>query len=251
MEEPTEASGPDPLPEAANHPAFTATHWSVVLAAASADCSAALEQLCRTYWYPLYAYVRRRGYAAEDAQDLTQEFFARLLANHGLQTVSPLKGKFRSFLLASMNHLLADERDRANCQKRGNGKPELSLEAQTAEERYRLEPLDERTPEKVFESRWAAALMDRVLGQLEEEYSRTGRGLVYRVLQPFIPGEGSGRDYAVAARRLGMTEGAARVAVHRLRQRFGSMFRAAVAETVDTPEDLEAEMRYLLAALGG
>ncbi len=211
----------------------------------------ALEKLCRNYWYPLYAYVRGRGYGPEDAQDLTQEFFARLLANHGLQGVSPLKGKFRSFLLASINHLLADERDRANSQKRGGGEPLLSLEAETAEERYRLEPLDELTPVKLFERRWAAALVEQVLGQLEEEYSRTGRGLVYRVLQPFIPGEGPGRDYTVAARQLGMSEGAARVAVHRLRQRFGAMFRAAVAETIDTPEELEAEMRYLLAILSG
>ncbi len=237
-----------------NRPVFHATHWSVVLSAAereSPEARSAREELCRDYWYPLYAYVRQRGYSPEDAQDLTQEFFARLLAKHGLQGVSPLKGKFRSFLLASINHLLSDERDRAHSQKRGGGQPILALEAQTAEERYRLEPVDELTPEKVFERRWAAALVERVLGRLEEEYSGTGRGLVYRVLQPFIAGEGPGRDYTVAARQLGMTEGAARVAAHRLRQRFGARFRAAVAETVDTPEDLEAEMRYLLAALSG
>ncbi len=241
-------------PGVGGHPLFASTHWSVVLAAAadkSPASSAALEKLCRSYWYPLYAYVRGRGYGPEDAQDLTQDFFARLLANHGLEGVSPLKGKFRSFLLASVNHLLSDERDRATCQKRGGGKKILVFEAQTAEERYRLEPLDELTPENVFERRWAASLIERVLGELEEEYSRTGRGLVYRVLQAFISGEGPGRDYAVAARQLAMTEGTARVAVHRLRQRFGTMFRAAVAETVDTPEDVEAEMRYLLAALGG
>ncbi len=235
------------------HPLFAPTHWSVVLAAAAEESpasTAALEKLCRNYWYPLYAYVRSRGYGPEDAEDLTQEFFARLLAHRGLEGASPLKGKFRSFLLASINHLLSDERDRATSQKRGGGKPELSLEAQTAEERYRLEPLDELTPEKVFERRWAAAVVERVLGQLEEEYSRTGRGQVFRVLQFFIPGEGPGRDYTAAARRLGMTDGTARVAVHRLRQRFGTMLRAAVAETVDTPEDLESELRYLLAALG-
>ncbi len=232
---------------------FATTHWTVVLAAAdtkSPACSAALEELCRNYWYPLYAYVRGRGYSPEDAQDLTQDFFARLLANHGLEGVSPLKGKFRSFLLASINHLLSDERDRATSQKRGGSKPPSSLEARTAEERYRLEPLDEMTPERVFERRWAAALVERVLARLEEEYSRTGRGRVYRVLQPFITNECPGREYTVATKQLDMSEGAARVAVHRLRHRFGTMFRAAVAETVDTPEDLEAEMRFLLAALG-
>ncbi len=217
----------------------------------SSASSTALEKLCRSYWYPLYAYVRGRGYAPEDAQDLTQEFFARLLANHGLEGVSPLKGKFRSFLLASINHLLSDERDRANCLKRGGGKPVLSLEAQTAEERSRLEPLDERTPEKVFERLWAAALLERVLRELEEEYCSSGRGPVYGVLQPFITGEGPGRDYTAAAQQLAMTEGAARVAVHRLRQRFGVLFREAVTETLDAPEDLEPEMRYLLAVLGG
>ncbi len=241
-------------PGAVGHPAFGSTHWSVVLLAAAADpspaSSAAFEKLCQSYWYPLYAYIRGRGYSPEDAQDLTQDFFARLLENHGLQGVSPLKGKFRSFLLASVKHLLSDERDRANSQKRGGGVLVLALDAQTAEERYRLEPLDELTPEKVFERRWAAALVEQVLGQLEEDYSSTGRGLVYQVLQAFVPGDGPGRDYTVAARQLGITEGAARVAVHRLRQRFGTMFRAAVAETVDAPEELEPEMRYLLAALG-
>ncbi len=240
-------------PGAVGHPLFAPTHWSVVLAAAaekSPASAAALEKLCRNYWYPLYAYVRSRGYGPEDAEDLTQEFFARLLAHRGLEGASPLKGKFRSFLLASINHLLSNERDRANCQKRGGGKREISLEAQTAEERYRLEPLDELTPDKVFERRWAAALVERVLGQLEEEYSRTGRSQVFHVLQPFIAGESFGGDYTVAAEQLDMSKGAVRIAVHRLRQRFGTMFRAAVAETVDTPDDLEAEMRHLLAALG-
>ncbi len=233
---------------------FAPTHWSVVLAAAgepSSESAAALEQLCRSYWYPLYVYVRRRGFGPQDAQDLTQEFFARVLANRGLRTVTPLKGKFRAFLLACMNHLLSDERDRATRQKRGGGQPVISFDAQTAEERYRLEPLDELSPEKVYERRCAAAIVERVLTRLEQEYAREGKAKVYRALHQFLTRERTDRDYTVAAQQLGTTQGAARVAVHRLRHRFGIVFRETVAETLDGPQELEAEMRYLLGIFSG
>ncbi len=228
------------------------THWSVVLAAAKEEspaCSAALEELCRAYWYPLYVYVRRRGYNSEDAQDLTQEFFTRLLANHRLGTVTPLKGKFRSFLLASMNHLLSDQQDRANRKKRGGGQPIISFDAQSAEEHYRLEPMDELTPEKVFERRWAVGLVERALDRLDKDYSIAGKQELFEILQPFLTGEGKGREYPAAAEKLGLTEGAARVAVHRLRRRFATVFRQIVAETLDSTEDLDAEVRHLVSVL--
>ncbi len=237
-----------------SRPLFSPTHWSVVLAAAegqSAAACSAREDLCRNYWYPLYAYVRRRGYSPEDAQDLTQEFFARLLANHGLRTVSPLKGKFRSFLLASMNHLLADEHDRLTREKRGGGRSLISFDAQTAEERYRLEPVDELTADAIFERRWAIALLEQVLNRLDDEYSKSGRARVFVVLRQFLTGDPAGHDYPAAAYRLHMTEGAVRVAVHRLRRRFGVLFRDAVAATLDEPGELDSEMRHLLGVLGG
>src|SRR5881628_1700770 len=148
---------------------FATTHWSVVLAAKEGDSSSvqdALEKLCRTYWYPIYAYLRRRGCGEHDAQDLTQGFFAQLLERRSIQGVEREKGKFRSFLLASLNYYVADERDRANAQKRGGGRQILSFDAQEAEQRYRLEPMDERSPDKLFEHRWAMTLLDQVLARL-------------------------------------------------------------------------------------
>ncbi len=225
-----------------------------MLAAAETESPAAggaLEQLCWNYWYPLYAYVRRCGYGPDDAQDATQELFARLLANHGLGTGRPSKGRFRSFLLASMNHLLSDEQDRANRKKRGGGQPIFSFDAQSAEQRYRIEPADESTPEKAFERRWAEALVEQALNRPDEEYARAKKGEVFAVLHHFLTVEGPVRDYAAAAQRLGMTEGAARVAVHRLRRRFGAVFRNVVAETLDSPDEPEVELRHLLDVLSG
>ncbi len=251
MEEPNEALRPDPLPKAANQPVFTSTHWSVILEAANGESSAALEELCRTYWYPLYAYVRRRGYSPEDAEDLTQDFFAGLLARRGLETVSPLKGKFRSFLLASMNHMLADDWDRKNRLKRGGGQPILSFDAMAAEHRYALEPVDDRTAEKIFEHRWAVALVEQVLSRLNEEYGRKGREDLFKALQLFLTNDRADHDYRAAARQLGMTQDTVRVAVYRLRQEFGTLFRESVAQTLDPAENPETEMRHLLSVLGG
>lgn len=240
------AAGPIP------QPVFATTHWSVVLAAqktSDAKSSAALEELCRTYWYPIYSYIRRRGYSPDDAQDLTQEFFARLLAGKGLDTVGPWKGRFRSFLLASVNHLLSDERDRAMRQKRGGGQLPFSFDAQTGEERYCLEPAHAVTPERIFEKRWAVALVEQVIHRMEADYSSGDKAGLFSVLKEFLPGEEEDRSYAATAQRLGMTEGAVRVAVHRLRQRFGELFRQTVVETLESPEELEAEMHYLLTVL--
>ena len=233
---------------------FATTHWSVVLAAGRQDSpqtAEALEKLCRTYWLPIYAYIRRKGHTPEDAQDLTQEFFARLLAKRGLEDVSPLKGKFRSFLLASVNHLLSDEWDRATRKKRGGGREVISFDAQTAEERYRLEPADELTPERIFERRWALALVEQVLSRLEQEHVEAGKAALFGVLKDFLTGGKESQDYHAAAERLGIAEGAVRVAVHRLRQRFGELFREEVVGTLASPEEIHAEMRYLLAVLSG
>src|SRR5512136_3051554 len=169
---------------------FPWTHWSVVLAAADQDspqARAALEQLCRTYWYPLYCYIRRRGYGHEDAQDLTQGFLLQLLQRHSFARADAGKGRFRSFLLAGLNYFLSDERDRAGAQKRGGGQPTLSfIDAQVADERYRLEPVDERSPDKLFERRWAVTLLDQVLARLEQEYREAGKLELFQRLRGFL-----------------------------------------------------------------
>ena len=231
---------------------FRTTHWSVVLAArAGADtrATAALETLCRTYWYPLYAFVRLQGYAAEDAQDLTQGFFARLLAKDYLAAVDPAKGRFRSFLLAAIKHFLADERDKATALKRGGGQPLISLDAQQAEERYRLEPTHDWTPDKLFERRWALSLLSAVFERLEQDYAAAGKGELFQVGQRFLSPESGEADYPAAARQLDMNEGAVRMAVHRLRRRYAELFRAEVANTVADPGEIEDEMRHLRGIL--
>jgi DNA-directed RNA polymerase specialized sigma24 family protein len=183
---------------------FATTHWSVVLAAgeaASPQSSEALEKLCRTYWYPVYAYIRRRGYNAEDAKDLTQEFFTRVLAKNYPGQADPAKGKFRSFLLLRLNHFLADEYDRATTQKRGGGQIFISLEDQSPEDRYGLEPADELTPEKIFERRWAQTILDQAIARLQAEFVADGKVEIYEVLKAFQPGEQNALSYAEAATR--------------------------------------------------
>ena len=233
---------------------FATTHWSVVLAAgetASPQAAQALEKLCRAYWYPLYAYLRRRGYGEQDAQDLTQGFFARLLERNDLEAVGRQKGKFRSFLLAALNHFLSDEWDRERAQKRGGGQTFISLDDQTAEERYRLEPADELNPEKIYERRWALTLLEQVLRQLEAEFAATGKRQLFEQLKVFLLEDKGVGSYADTAARLEMTEGALRVAVHRLRQRYGELFRDEIAHTVARPEEIEEEVRHLLSVLSG
>ena len=236
-----------------SHRVFATTHWSVVLATreiSSPEGAAALERLCRTYWYPLYAYVRRLGFSEHDAQDLTQGFFAQLLERRSIQTVEREKGKFRSFLLASLNYYVADERDRANAQKRGGGREALSLDVQEAEQRYRLEPADERSPEKIFELRWAMTLLDQVLTRLAAEFSAAGKPELFNRLKPYLV-EGSGeKTYAETAREGGMTEEALKKAVQRMRRRYHQLFREEIAQTVASPAEVDEELRHLCTVLG-
>jgi len=231
---------------------FATTHWSVVLAAKEADSPSvqeALEKLCRTYWYPIYAYLRRRGYGEQDGQDLTQGFFAQLLERRSIQGVEREKGKFRSFLLASLNYYVADERDRANAQKRGGGREVLSFDVQEAEQRYRLEPADERSPDKLFERRWAMALLDQVLARLGREFADAGKGELFNRLQEFLVGGAGGKAYAEVAREAGMTEEAVKKAVQRMRRRYHQLFREEIAQTVASPTEVDEELRHLCAVL--
>jgi RNA polymerase sigma factor (sigma-70 family) len=233
-------------------PSFVTTHWSVVLAAGRGDTSRAfdaLARLCQTYWYPLYAYSRRRGCSPHDAQDLTQEFFARLLAGNWVAKADRQRGRFRSFLLSAMKHFMANEWNRASAQKRGGGQPILSLNDDSAENRYRLEPAEKATPESLFERGWAVTLLEGVLARLDEEYRRAGKHAWMEALRPALTTDRDAIDYAGTARALGLTETAARVAVHRLRQRYRQLIRAEVAGTVAAPEEVEAEMRHLFRVL--
>jgi RNA polymerase sigma-70 factor (ECF subfamily) len=227
---------------------FATTHWSVV-AAAGGEHAEALETLCRAYWYPLYAYVRRRGFGPEQAQDLTQEFFARLLKQNYPAQADRAKGKFRSFLLLTLNHFLADEFDRANTLKRGGGRVFISLDQETAEGRYCREPAHELSPEKLFERRWAQSILENALRRLRDEYAAEPGA--YAVLKAFEPGEQPTLPYAEAAARLGITESALKSKVHRLRQRHRELVREVIAQTVCTVAEVDEELRHLIAVLGG
>lgn len=233
-------------------PLFVTTHWSVVLAAGHGDTTGAhdaLAYLCQTYWYPLYAYARRRGCSPPDAQDLTQEFFARLLQGNWVAKADRQRGRFRSFLLSAMKHFMANEWNKAQAQKRGGGQPVRSLNDDSAEHRYRLEPAEKATPESLFERGWAITLLEGVLARLEEEYRRTGKQAWMAAMRPALTTDRGAIDYAEMAPKLGMTETAARVAVHRLRQRYRKLIRAEVASTVASPEEVEAEMHHLFQVL--
>jgi RNA polymerase sigma-70 factor (ECF subfamily) len=246
---------PDPheQPSAAGQERFLTTHWSVVSLAAgqldSPESAAALERLCRTYWYPLYAYVRRRGYDAHTAQDLTQDFFAHLLSTQALATVDPTRGRFRSFLLASLRNLLANEWKHGRRQKRGGGAIVFSLDAAEAEERYQLEPSDDSNPESTYERKWAEALLERVLARLREECDASGRTQRFETLKVFLLDDKGTVSLAEAAQRLGLTVVAVKGVVHRLRQRYREIFRDEVANTVGRMEDIDEEIRHLLQAL--
>ncbi len=233
--------------------AFVTTHWSAVLASADQDspqARAALEQLCRTYWYPLYCYIRRRGYGHEDAQDLTQGFLLRWLEQKSFARADASKGRLRSFLLAGLNHFLSDAWDRASAQKRGGGRPTLSImDTQAADERYRLEPLDERSPERLFDRRWALTLLDQVLARAEQEFREAGKLELFQRLRLFLV-SGTGEDsYAEVGAKLGMSREAVKKAVQRMRHRYYELFREEVAHTVADPADVEEELRYLCAAI--
>ena len=227
---------------------FSNTHWSVVLLAGqtpSPQVQEALEKLCRTYWYPLYAYVRRQGHGVADAEDLTQEFFSRLLGKNYLASVHPAKGKFRSFLLASLKHFLANEWDRVKAEKRGGRHVFISLDDHTAEDRYSLEPASEANPEIVFEKRWALTVLDQALAQLKDHYTAAGKAGQFEELRKFLSSEATEGAYDPIAARLQMAPGAVAVAVHRLRQHYGELLRAEIAQTVSTPAEIDEEMRHL------
>ena len=243
----------DPSETARPRDYFATTHWSIVLQAGRSDSThaqEALAQLCQAYWHPLYVYVRRRGYSPQDAEDLTQGFFARLLELNSLADVRREKGKFRSFLLASINHYLSDEWDRAKAQKRGHGRV-ISFDANDAETQLGHEPADNVTPEKTFERQWAMTLLEKVLKRLQAEYVSTGKSALFMALRFSIMGEKSDVPYATLATQVGQSEEALRVAVHRLRQRYRLILRDEIAQTVTTPAEVEDEIRHLYAALAG
>jgi RNA polymerase sigma-70 factor (ECF subfamily) len=247
-------SNSDQTRRPAGSPVFVTTRWSVVLAARGGDSSRAaeaLERLCEAYWYPLYAFVRRKGLTAEAAQDLVQEFFARLLETNWLENLDREKGRFRAFLLASVQNLLGKEVERAQAIKRGGGCVHFSLDAETAEGRYRLEPAHDATAEKIFERRWALALLEQALAALKHDYVQADKAALFEALQGCLSGEENTESYAELGARLGMSEGAARVAVHRLRRRYGELLRAEIAHTVARPEEVEAELRHLRVVLSG
>jgi RNA polymerase sigma-70 factor (ECF subfamily) len=217
--------------------------------APSAAAHEALAQLCRTYWYPLYGYVRRCGHGPEDAKDLTQEFFARLLARNWIADADQTKGRFRSFLLGAMNHFLADEWDKARAQKRGGGVAAVPLEFGDAETKFSHEPADSVTPEQLFERRWALQLLETVVRRLRDEYAADGRDGLFAHLHPCLVGDRTAQPYADLARQLGVSEGTIKAAVHRLRQRYRQLLRAEIADTVGGSAEVEEELRHLFAVL--
>lgn len=232
---------------------FATTRWSLIVAARGPDAPRAHEaisHLCEAYWYPLYAYIRRRGHSGDDAHDLTQEFFARLLERDFFGAADPAKGRFRAFLLASCKHFLANEHDHAVAQKRGGGRPVASLHPGNAESRYGREPSHDATAEKLFERRWAVTLLDRVLARLREEFAARGKETQFDRLRVFLVGDQNQATQGAAAAELGMSAGAVKVAVHRMRLRYRELLREEIGHTVEGPEQIDEEIRDLFAALG-
>jgi RNA polymerase sigma factor (sigma-70 family) len=233
------------------HASFATTHWSVVLEAgrgAGDGAAEALERLCAAYWYPLYAFVRRRGASPQDAEDLTQEFFLRLLDRGSLSTVQREGGRFRSFLLTAFKRFLANEHERRQTLKRGGGHAPISLDELSPEERYRAEPLETLSPEVLFDRRWAGTLLDRAMSRLRAEQVEAGKGRLFERLKPCLSGGEETGAYAPLAGELGMSEDAIKMTAHRLRRRYGELLRAEVAQTVSTAAEIEEELRYLIAA---
>jgi RNA polymerase sigma factor (sigma-70 family) len=230
---------------------FASTSWSVVLAAGGNSASArqALEALCQRYWHPLYAYLRRRGYPAEQAEDLTQGFFLMFLERQNVARLNPQKGRFRSYLLTSLQHYVADEHSRADAAKRGGARAPFSLDLRTAEGRYALEPFHDVTPERLFDRRWAMSLIDLTLDCLRKKYRDEGKEPLFDALEHCLVETTQSPSHAQTAAELGISEGAVKVAAHRLRQRFGKIMRAAVADTVADEGEVDGELRDILACL--
>lgn len=230
--------------------AFRTTHWTVVLDAArpgTERTQAAFAQIYLDYWYPLYAYIRRRGFSPPDAEDVTQDFFLHLIEKEALAGMERNGGKFRSFLLRSLDNFLANQWDRARAQKRGSGRTPLSLDAADGEARYALEPPAADTPESLFERQWVFTLLAQVLEALRNECETTGKENLFAELRLHLQGDRQGPPYAEVAARHGLSEGAVKVAVHRLRQRYGELLRAEIARTVSRPEEVDEELRHFIA----
>ena len=239
-------------PDSATRARFQDTHWSVVLAAGATESSratAALEALCRTYWPPLYAFIRRRGHSPEEAQDLTQEFFARFLKRNDLASTSAERGRFRTFLLAALKRFLINEWHREQSQKRGGGKVTLRLDAEPVEARYQVELVESTTPETVFERHWAFTVLDQTMNSLRKEYASAGKCDLFELLKETLSGQRRTTPRAEIAARCGISVGAVDVAVHRLRRRYGELLREEIASTVNQSNEVEDEIRHLKAVL--
>lgn len=233
---------------------FQTTHWSVVLAAGEPGHPAsqkALAELCRNYWYPLYAFVRRKGRLPEEAKDLTQDFFAVVLEKNYFGDADRERGRFRTFLLAAADNFLRNDWAKHQTLKRGGGVTFVSFETDVAEARYLREPADGETPEKLFDRRWAVSLLETVMERLRDEFRRAEKAEQFQTLEVFLSGEKQPSSYAEAAAKLNLSEGAVRVAVHRLRQRYGELLRYEIASTLAEPKDVDDELRHLFAVLGG
>ena len=233
---------------------FHTTHWTMVLAAREQDGAVgreALARLCSTYWYPLYAFIRRQGASPHEAEDLTQEFFHRFLERNSIESVRPTAGKFRSFLLACLKNFLANERERARTQRRGGGRQLVPLEVENAETRYASEPADHRTPEAMYERRWAFAVLERTMAELRREYAAGEKADLFQALQGFLPGGQGSVSRSELATQRGVSVGAIDVAVHRLKKRFGALLREQVAQTVSSDTEVDEELRYLISLLSG
>lgn len=226
------------------------TNWSLVVCAGrggSPEADEALARLCTIYWYPVYAFVRHQGHGCDEARDLTQEFFARLIEKRYLRDADPERGRFRSFLMASVRHFLSNERDRARAMKRGGGRVPLPLDVETAERRYRREPIDGLTPEMLFDRRWAVALLEQVFRRLRDDMEASNRGQQFAALAGTLTGDDDDRGYRAMGVELGMSEGAVKVAVHRMRRRYAELLREEIGAIVADQETVDAELRHLLS----
>jgi RNA polymerase sigma factor (sigma-70 family) len=246
------ASMRKPSPECLRQQVFATTHWSVVVAAGRSDASGAREaisRLCQVYWYPLYAYVRRRGHSPQDAEDLTQGFFLQLLEHNWIARADQNKGRFRSFLLMTLDRFLANEWDKSRARKRGGHLRQVSLVMTDAENRFSREPADTTTPEQEFDRQWALTVLDQVLGGLRDEYARRGQAELFDALKPTLIGSRTSQPYGQLGAVLGMSEGSVQAAVFRLRQRYRERLKGEIAQTVASPEDVESEVRHLFRVL--
>jgi RNA polymerase sigma-70 factor (ECF subfamily) len=234
-------------------PHFDNTRWSVVVAAGagqSRDAREALALLCEQYWYPLYGYLRRAGHSASDAEDLAQGFFLRLMEKGVLQVADPGRGRFRSFLLTALKHFVLNEWDRERAQKRGGATPPLSFDVSSGEHRFSLEPRDQTTPEMLYERQWADAVLERVMRRLQEDCRKAGKEQLFAQCQPYLQPDTNAPTYADLAPALGMSEGALKIAMHRLRKRFGVLLEDEISQTVASREDIQDEIRHLIAIVG-